>query len=521
MAAVSTEQMMVSAIMREPTLLLQSDKYQVNSSDFQTPVYRAIFWALENLAPTARGPIQVYEIENFLSQNSGAIGTYNDRHGRQAIVDCDPMEVGAFEGLYRQFKKENLIHDLKQFGYNTEKICPETCVTEQQRIQNKWYSDAPIDEILGIVNKEFVQLQSKYTLNDTSETKTLFDGVEEMLTELELTPEIGLPLQGKFFNHIVSGAIPGRFYLRSGSSGLGKTRTMMADACHLAYPMRYEWSTHRWERIGYCEKVMIIITEQSFDEVRKMALAYLTGINESVIKKGLCNDEQKKVLAQAIEVMRTFEQNFYVVRVPSPSISLIKQLVREQVTLREISFVFYDYIFVSPSLLAEFRGINLRNDEILLMFSDALKQLAVELNVFMMSSTQVNANADNSNDIRNEASIAGSRAVINKADVGCIMARPSKDELKTLEAVTAALGGREPNVVTDIYKLRGGENTQTRVWSIIDLGTLRKEDLFVTNSRLEVIDIGYENIEINGIADTEELMTQTVELLAKFNGGAV
>lgn len=518
MAEVRTEQMMIGAIMREPTLLLQSDKYQLHSTDFRTPVYRVIFWALENLSRNATGPIKVYEIENFLSQNSNAIGTYNERHGKQAVIDCEAIEIGAFDGLYKQFMKENLVVDLKQFGYDTEKICPEVCITPQQIELNKWYSDVPIEEILGKVNKEFIQLQSKYTLNDTSETQTLFSGIEEMLADLELTPEIGLPLQGKFFNHIVSGAIPGRFYLRSGSSGLGKTRTMMADACHLAYPMRYEWSTHRWERIGYNEKVMIIITEQSFDEVRKMALAYLTGINESVIKKGLCNDEQKKVLAQAIEVMRHFESNFYVVRVPSPSISLIKQLVREQVTLRDIGFVFYDYIFVSPSLLAEFRGVNLRNDEILLMFSDALKQLAVELNVFVMSSTQVNANADNSNDIRNEASIAGSRAVINKADVGCIMARPNKDELKTLEAVTAALGGREPNVVTDIYKLRGGENTQTRVWSIIDLGTLRKEDLFVTNSRLEVIDIGYENLSV---ADEEELMSITATLLADFNGGAV
>ena len=70
--------------------------------------------------------------------------------------------------------------------------------------------------------------------------------------------------------------------------------------------------------------------------------------------------------------------------------------------LYDISYVFYDYIFVCPSLLAEFKGVNLRNDEILLMFSDALKQLAVELDVFVMSSTQVNANADNNKDIRND-----------------------------------------------------------------------------------------------------------------------
>ena len=63
------------------------------------------------------------------------------------------------------------------------------------------------------------------------------------------------------------------------------------------------------------------------------------------------------------------------------------------------------------------------------MFSTALKDLAVELNIFVMTSTQVNANADSNINIRNESSIAGSRAIINKADVGVVMARPTKEEL--------------------------------------------------------------------------------------------
>ena len=45
-----------------------------------------------------------------------------------------------------------------------------------------------------------------------------------------------------------------------------------------------------------------------------------------------------------------------------------------------------------------------------------------------------------------------------------------------------------PNIVTDVYKNRGGEFTQVRIWSYVDLGTLRKQDLVVTNSRLERID---------------------------------
>ena len=119
------------------------------------------------------------------------------------------------------------------------------------------------------------------------------------------------------------------------------------------------------------------------------------------------------------------------------------------------------------------------------MFATALKDLAVELNAFIMTSTQVNANIDDNKNIRNESSLAGGRATINKADYGLITARPTKEELEILQELSDKYG--EPNAVTDVFKVRSGAWTQIRIWAHIDLGTLKKEELFVTNSRLELI----------------------------------
>ena len=70
----------------------------------------------------------------------------------------------------------------------------------------------------------------------------------------------------------------------------------------------------------------------------------------------------------------------------------------------------------------------------------------------MFTSTQVNANADDNKNIRNESSLAGSRAIINKADVGAIMARPTKEELEVLKDASSIFP-HQPNIVTDIYKI--------------------------------------------------------------------
>lgn len=148
------------------------------------------------------------------------------------------------------------------------------------------------------------------------------------------------------------------------------------------------------------------------------------------------------------------------------------------------------------------------------MFATALKDLAVELNVSMFTSTQVNASADDNKNIRNEASLAGGRSTINKADNGAIMARPTNEELETLQSLCDRFG--TPNVVTDIFKARSGEWTQVRIWSQVNLGTMKKRDLFITDSRLEPIDGFFEDdlYEISNWEDEEyKNLTQYVDEL--------
>ena len=169
--------------------------------------------------------------------------------------------------------------------------------------------------------------------------------------------------------------------------------------------------------------------------------------------------------------------------------------IRENVITNDIKYVFYDYIFISPSLLSEFRGMGLRNDELLLLMATALKDLAIEQNICIFTSTQVNAKIDDNSNIRNEASLAGGRATINKADNGVIYARPTKEELDLLGAASMS-AGMIPNIVADVFKVRSGRWTQVRVWSYFDTGSLRLKDLFITDNRLNIINDFYNDIPI-------------------------
>lgn len=293
------------------------------------------------------------------------------------------------------------------------------------------------------------------------------------------------------------------------------TRLSVADACYLAYPVRYDGWEKKWVQRGSCEKVLFVITEQTFPQINKMILAYLSDINESRFKLGNFSEEEEERLNRAVDIMENFSSNFTIIKIPAPSIELTKTMIREQCLTKDISCVFFDYIFINPELLREFKGSSLRNDELLLLFSTALKDLAVELNVAMFTSTQVNAAADDNKNIRNESALAGGRSTINKADNGVIMARPTNEELETLQPLIERFGA--PNIVSDVFKVRSGEWTQVRIWSQVNLGTMKRKDLFLTDSRLEPIEGFFEESWYEVQDWSEQEQNEVVALLEKLN----
>ena len=473
------------SLMKHPQYLSETDRYNLSLDDFYYKFDKYVFAAIDNLYRNGAQRIQPIDVENYLQTNAAASTIFKSNNGIEYLQDADYLaEEKNFEFYYKRLKKVNLLTRLQKNGIDTSEFYIEDLTKPNALEVNQKFEELDIDDILEVLKKKLLGIEREFIQHEVTQTESAFYNIKEIIEAAAEGADIGAPIQGEILNEILAGARLGTLIIRSAGSGTGKTRQAVGDACLIAYPFRYEDNKKEWVQVGTGKKVLFIATEQTIPEIQKMILAYLTGFNESKFRYGNFTEKEERIIKQALWVMEQYKDNFFIVQMPNPRIDLVKNLVREQVLLHDIEYVFYDYIFISPSLLSEFKGVALRNDEILLMFSTALKELAVELNVCMFTSTQVNANADSNATIRNESSIAGSRAVINKADIGMVCARPTKEELDFL----SNLGLGIPNIVTDIYKVRSGEWTQVRIWSYVDLGNLRKVDLYMTDSRMEVID---------------------------------
>lgn len=475
-------------LLKNSSILDKTDKYFLTANDFSSSFERRLFAIILTLHSQGARSIGINDIENYLKDIPSTYAVWEKEHGLDYLQDAEDLsDEGNFDYYYNKLKKINLLKSLKRAGYDISEFYIEDPLNPKYQEVNAHFEEVSTTDITNSFRKKLNHIENEVGINQENKVSHANDGARQLIESLKLAPDTGPRLQGKFFNTIVRGARKGKFFLRSAASGQGKTRRAVGDACFLSYPIRYNLQTQDWDWDGGTEKSLIIVTEQEEDEIQTMILAYLSGVNEDNILFSNYEDGEEERIQKALQIMDIYQDNLRICRMPNPNIEQIQQIIRSEVIENGIDFIFYDYIFLNPALLNEFRDLKMADHQVLGMMSAALKDLAVELNVFISSSTQLNAQGeDNTKGIKNESAIRGSRAIVDKVDMGCIVNRPTDEDLHVIEGLCSKV----PNSVTDVYKMRRGRYTQVRIWSYTDLGTCRVEDLLVTDGKLKPVKIG-------------------------------
>ena len=478
----------LGSLMKKPDLLVDSDKYFLLPEDFQTSFERNIFSAIFNLHQNGATRINSVDVDNYLKNIPGAYNIFQKDNGIEYLNDCEELSsIANFDYYYNKLKKLNCLRDLKKMGFSVDKIYSEEISEEAKKI-NERFETLTISDIIEICKKGISGIENKYNSKYTNTDCRAGDDIDELIEQFKISPEVGANLPGDIFNTIVRGARKGKFYLKSAASGAGKTRGLVGDACALAFPIRYDSTTCRWEQHGDNQKILYIVTEQDDSEIKSLILSYLSDVNEEKILYNTCTLDESIRIMQAAQIMKQYTDNFYIVKLSDPSITEIKAKVRKYYFEENIEALFYDYIFSSPGILNEFRDLKIREDVVLNMLSTSIKDLASDLGIFAESATQLNrGDNDSKTGVKNQNNVRGAISIVDKCDVASIFARTIPEEITALEPFISKYG-KTPNQVSDIYKVRRGRFTNVRIWSYFDYGTCRKYDLFVTNGDYTPVD---------------------------------
>ena len=509
----------IGCLINDPMLLADPKVYINEQLDFTEKMHKLVYGAIYNLFNNGMNKITPIDIDNYLSAYSVNYEYYKNGNGLQYLNDAEDFaQPENFFYYYERFKKLSLLRYFKAQGYNIKEIYDEDIQSPKKEIEmEEKFNAMSLNDIFNFFKMKIDDAEKKFRAKNSDRSIIASENIDEIVNSFKYNPEVGLPFYNDIMNTIVRGQRKGKFYISSSSQGVGKSRSMCGEMCHLVYPYRYNKTAKRWIQNGFSKKALYILTEMEPDEIQTMIPAYLADVNEEHILQARYEDDEEERVKCAMEIMKAYPY-FYIEQIPDPSAAQIQSLIRFYVQNYGVEYVFFDYIFASPGLLGEYRDLGLRTDEALLLLSNSLKEVATECNVYIRSATQLNASALEQGDgkkivIRNQNMLRASKSISDKIDVGYITMPITLEEVAKLEPVCQKLCMPLPTHVSDIYKNRRGRYTSVRVWHNFDLGTCRMQDLFVTDHMFQPINIQI----VKYVFGNEEQVFDTDTLLKVIN----
>ena len=482
----------IGCVFNNPSLLDCTDKYVVTEDDFDDDFHKITFGVIYKLHELGTKTITLENIEDFLSSRPKSSALFKQNTGEEWLLKVSDSSLpSAFDYYYQRLKKMSLLRAYDRFGIDVSYIYDPNNILDvkKKQLQEDFIDNSTLQDIANKVDENIEKIKMQYVDDVGGESYQAGEGILDLITRLKEFPEVGVPMYGSLINTVTRGARLKKFYLRSAPTGVGKSRTMVADACNIACNQIYDES-FGWIKNGTSEPTLYITTEQELEELQTMMLAFLSNVDEDHILNGKYEGNEEDRVLKAASILS--ESPLYIEVLPDFSLKDVEDKIKKNIRDHDIKYCFHDYIHSSLKILEEITrragGVKLREDNILFMMSIRLKDLCNQYGIFIMSSTQLNGDYQTS-ETPDQNLLRGAKAIADKIDLGMILLPVKSEDLEKLEPILNNNTFDTPNLKLSVYKNRRGRYKGVYLWCKGDLGTCRVNPMFCTGYDYEIIGI--------------------------------
>lgn len=489
----------IGCVYNSPQLLDFTDKYTITEEDFSDIFHQVVFGAIYKIHELGAEKITLENILDFLSTRPKYEGIFNANKGEEWLLKVsENAKPLSFDYYYARLKKFSLLRAYDKFGIDISFIYdPDNILdAEKKQAQEEELDNSTLEHLAQLVDDKIEQIKYEYVNAVEGASVQAGDGIFKLIDNLKEHPEVGSPLYGPLVNTITRGARLRKLYLRSAATGTGKTRSMIADACYLAcdhyYHEQFGWITN-----GVKEPVFYITTEQDKNEIQTMMLAFLSNVNEEHILNGeYLEGEEDRVRRAAKELT---EAPLYIRELPDFSLQDIENEIKKAIRDLDVKYVALDYLHTSMKILEEITkrsgGVKLREDNILFMLSNKLKDICNNYGIFIITATQLNGSYVEG-EVFDQNLLRGAKSIADKIDCGMILLSVTDEDLIKLDKIITSNVFQPPNIKMSIYKNRRGRYKGIFLWCKADLGVCRIEPMFATTYGYELIPLSDLKIQV-------------------------
>lgn len=482
----------IGCVYNNPQILEFEDKYTITDEDFPDEFHRTVFGAIYKVYELGAKTITLENLADFLSSRPKSAAIYKKNDGDKWLLKvADVASQLSFDFYYNRLKKMTLLRAYDNYGVDVSDIYDPDNILDikKKQLQEDLLDNSSLEEIADKVDRKISDIRLKYVDDTTGEAIQAGKGVLQLIQKFKDHPEVGVPLYGRLVNTVTRGARLKKFYLRSAATGIGKTRSMIADACNIACNKIYDES-FGWIKNGTSEPTLFITTEQELEEIQTMMLAFLSNVNEEHIINGEYEGDENERVIKAGEILES--SPLYVEELPDFSLKDVENVIKKNIRDHDVKYIFHDYIHTSLKILEEITkrsgGVKLREDNILFMLSNKLKDICNQYGVFIMSATQLNGDYQEAK-TPDQNLLRGAKSIADKIDYGSILLSVKEEDIDALDSILSSNIFEKPTIKMSVYKNRRGRYKGIIMWCKADLGTCRIQPMFCTTYDYELINM--------------------------------
>ena len=480
----------IGSVYNTPKLLEYTDKYTITENDFQDQFHKIAFGAIYKLYELGAERITLENILDFLSSRPKSQAIFIQQKGEEWLTKASEVALASsFDYYYSRLKKMSLLRAYDAYGIDVSFIYdPDNILdVKKKQMQEDYLDNASLEDIAKKVDDRIDAIRMEYVDDEFGEAYQAGDGILDLIDRLKERPEVGVPMYGPLINTVTRGARLKKFYLRSAPTGVGKSSTMVADCCYIGCNKIYD-ENFGWIKNGTAEPSLYIATEQDKEEIQTMMLAFLACVNEEHILNGKYEGDEEARVREAAKILS--ESPVYIEVLPDFSLQDVEDTIKRNIRDHNIKYCFYDYIHTSLKILEEITrrsgGVKLREDNVLFMLSTRLKDICNKQGIFILSSTQLNSDYQES-ETPDQNLLRGAKAIADKIDFGSILLPVKDKDIESLGKILTSNTFERPNLKLSIYKNRRGRYKGIYLWCDADLGTCRVKPMFATTYGYEII----------------------------------
>ena len=332
----------IGCVYNEPSLLDIQDAYVVTEEDFPEDFHKIVYGTIYKLHDSGVKSITLEAINDFLETKPKKKAIFDMNKGNEYLTKVGAVaSTSTFKYYYDRLKKMTLLRAYDNFGLDVSFLYDPDNILDlkKKEAQEEWLDNVSLETIADTIDSKMSQIREDYAEGDSmyGASYPAGDGIFDLIRRFEEVPDVGVPLYGNYINTITRGARLGKFYLRSAPTGVGKTRSMIADACFIGCNKFYD-EQFGWIKNGQALPTLFIGTEQDKDEIQTMMLAFLSNVNEDHILNGEYEGDELIRVREAARILK--ESPLYVEELPDFSLKDVENKIKKNIRDHGVKYVF-------------------------------------------------------------------------------------------------------------------------------------------------------------------------------------